>query len=88
VAAPCRWGAAIAYNAPVKYRIALAAGWGIALFALIGIARLPGNALDLYFKDTYVDPGLRPRVTASRYHAAPSGRTHRRRAIARPERLH
>jgi hypothetical protein len=35
--------------------IALTAGWGIALWALIGIAKMPGPYLDLYFSD---DPAV------------------------------
>ena len=51
------------YDVPVRSWISLTAGWGIAVCVLVGIAKLPGNALDLYFRDVYVAVSKRALVT-------------------------
>ena len=38
----------------VKFWISSGVGWGVADLAFVGIARLPGKSLDLYFSDRYV----------------------------------
>jgi hypothetical protein len=42
------------YHVGVRFWLFISLGWGIAALALIGIARLPGKNLDLYFHDYYV----------------------------------
>jgi hypothetical protein len=37
----------------VRVWIFTSVGWSVALLALIGIASIPGNNLDLYLRDTY-----------------------------------
>jgi hypothetical protein len=42
------------YDVGVKFWISSGVGWGVAVLALVGIAKLPGKSLDLYFSDRYV----------------------------------
>jgi hypothetical protein len=46
----------------VPFWLVTGLGWGIVAVALIGIAKIPGRSLDLYFSDRYVPVSKRSMV--------------------------